>query len=215
MEVLIPYRVADPKTRLAPLLSPDEREAFASRMLADVVGTLAETPADPTILATERPPVAEGAEPPDAEVPIVVDDRPLTPAVNARLEEREEDPLAVVMADLALATPGALERLFDAGGDVALVPGRGGGTNAFVRRRPEFRVDYHGASYRDHRQICEEIGADVAVVDSFRLSADVDEPPDLVEVLLHGKGLAASWLAERFRLSVDDGEETRVGVERR
>jgi 2-phospho-L-lactate guanylyltransferase len=216
MEVLVPYRVADPKTRLAPVLDADEREAFAARMLEDVLGALARTAADPTLLATARPPPPAGPPPAGEEVPVVVDDRPLTEAVNARLADREpgaDDPLGVVMADLALATPAALDRLFAADGDVVLVPGRGGGTNAFVARHPGFRVDYHGASYRDHRDACEALGAEVGVVDSYRLSTDVDEPADLVEVLLHGEGRAADWLGERVALSVDEAEN-RVGVER-
>jgi len=217
MQALIPYRVKEPKTRLGPALDAAEREAVAGRMLADVVAAVAETRADPTILATARPPAPPVEEPPDAEVPVLVDDRPLTEAVDDRLAERDpgpDEPLAVVMADLALATPTALERLFGTGGDVVLVPGRGGGTNAFVSRHPEFRVDYHGASYRDHRRICDRLGADVTTVDSFRLSTDVDEPDDLVEALLHGEGHAADWLAERFRLAVDE-DEGRVGIERR
>jgi len=72
-------------------------------------------------------------------------------------------------------------------------------------------VDFHGASYRDHRRVAREVGADVAVVDSMRLSTDVDEPADLVEVLLHAEGAAAAWLSERFELDAGEG---RVGVVR-
>jgi 2-phospho-L-lactate guanylyltransferase len=216
MEVLVPYRVDEPKTRLGPTLDAGEREAVAGRMLADVIGVLGSTAADPTILATARPPAPPVDSPPAVEPPVLLDGRPLTEAVNARLAEHEptpEAPQAVVMADLALATPSALERLFDAEGDVVIASGRGGGTNALVSRHPEFRVDYHGASFRDHRQACERLGIDLATVDSFRLSTDVDNPADLVEVLLHAEGHAADWLAERFRLAVDGGG--RVGIERR
>jgi len=95
---------------------------------------------------------------------------------------------------------------------VTLVPGRGGGTNALVVRDPSFRVDYHGASFRDHRRIAESIGATVATVDSFRLSTDVDEPADLVEVLLHAPdGAAGSWLADRgFEVTVQGADERVV-----
>jgi 2-phospho-L-lactate guanylyltransferase len=97
-------------------------------------------------------------------------------------------------------------------GDVVATPGRGGGTNALVVRDPAFRVDYHGASIRDHRRIADEAGLDYREVDSMRLSTDVDEPADLAEVLLHGRGDSADWLrAAGVSLSVDDG---RVGVRR-
>jgi 2-phospho-L-lactate guanylyltransferase len=110
------------------------------------------------------------------------------------------------MADLALATPTALDRLFVPETDVVLTPGRGGGTNAVVARHPDFRVDYHGASIRDHRTIAADVDASLATVDSYRLATDVDEPDDLVEVLLHGEGRAADWLRDRgFEVVARDG----------
>lgn len=204
MYTLVPFDGTTPKTRLEPVLDLDERRAFARAMLSDVLSTLASTPAESVVLATA---------PVECRVPVEVDDRPLTAAVNARLGE---EPTAVVMSDLALATPASVERLFAPDADVTLVPGRGGGTNALVARDPAFRVDYHGASFRDHRSIAESIGASVATVDSFRLSTDVDEPSDLVEVLLHAPdGTAAGWLRDRgFEVTVE-GTDGRVVARRR
>ena len=200
MQTIVPFDATTPKTRLEPVLDAEERREFARAMLEDVLGALAPTPADPVVLATA--PVECGAR-------VAVDERPLTDAVNDHLGG---EPTAVVMADLALATPASLERLFDPDADVTLVPGRGGGTNALVARDPAFRVDYHGASYRDHRRLAESIGASVAAVDSFRLSTDVDEPDDLVEVLLHSPdGAAGSWLAERgFEVALEGATERVV-----
>ncbi|MFC5972346.1 2-phospho-L-lactate guanylyltransferase [Halomarina salina] len=211
MRVVVPYRVADPKTRLASLCSPAEREALSRAMLADVLDAVRAVGEAPTVLATEA------FDPPgDTETPVRIDDRPLSPAVNAVLAERAgpDSPVAVVMADLALATPGALSALFDADGPVVFAPGRGGGTNAFVSRHPDFRTDYHGASYRDHRRICEDLGVTPTTVDSYRLGTDVDAPADLVEVLLHATadGRTRDFLADRFAVTTGDG---RVGVERR
>jgi 2-phospho-L-lactate guanylyltransferase len=205
MEVVVPYRVADPKSRLAPTLDAGERETFARLMLADVLAAVEATGREPTVLATE---------PVDLEVTVRVDDRPLTDAVNGALPGAGggEEPVAVVMADLALATPDALERLFRAAGEVVLVPGRGGGTNALLARDPAFHTDYHGASVRDHRRVCRDAGLTAGEVDSYRLGTDVDEPADLVEVLLHADGRAADWLADRFELDADGG---RVGLRRR
>jgi 2-phospho-L-lactate guanylyltransferase len=203
MEVVVPYRVADPKSRLAPTLDAGEREAFARLMLADVLDAVEATGREPTVLATE---------PVDVDAPVRVDDRPLTGAVNHALPGEGDEPVAVVMADLALATPDALERLFATPGEVVLAPGRGGGTNALLARDPAFHVDYHGASVRDHRRICGAADLEVDEVDSYRLGTDVDEPADLVEVLLHADGRAADWLAGRFELDADGG---RVGLRRR
>ncbi|MFC4543933.1 2-phospho-L-lactate guanylyltransferase [Halosolutus amylolyticus] len=205
MQVVVPFAVENPKTRLEPVLDPDERSTVARAMLADVVTAVADAGHEPTVLATEPLDLAVDA------APVAIDDRPLTPAVNARLDVAD-GPVAIVMADLALATPAALARLFSTDGDVVIAPGRGGGTNALVVRHSEFRVDYHGASYLDHRAIAREIGAAVETIDSFRLATDIDEPADLVEVLVHADGRAADALRELgFELDASDG---RVDVAR-
>ncbi|MDG5777360.1 2-phospho-L-lactate guanylyltransferase [Haloarculaceae archaeon H-GB2-1] len=203
MRVVVPFSAARPKTRLGPVLDDSERRAFAFAMLSDVLSALRGAGHEPTVLATE---------PVDCDTAVRVDDRPLTRAVNDVLPDDEDDAVAIVMADLALATPDALDRLFAADGDLVLAPGRGGGTNALVVRDPEFAVDYHGASIRDHRAIAAEAGLEVVEVDSMRLATDVDEPADLVEVLLHGRGESRTWLREAgFEVATTDG---RVTVER-
>jgi len=202
MRVVVPFAAETPKTRLSAVLDPEERRAFARVMLKDVLAALRAAGADPEVLATAGI---------DVDAPVVVDDRPLTEAVNAVLAGTAED-VAVAMADLALVTPVTVERLLDADGDVVVAPGRGGGTNALVVRHPEFRVDYHGASYLDHLRAAEEVGAEVAVVDSHRLATDVDEPADLAELLIHAEGEASDWLESAgFELVVEGG---RVAAER-
>ena len=196
MDVLVPFAPREPKTRLAGLLGLDERTTLAHELLCDVLDAVEATGSEPTVLATD---------PVECDASVVIDDRPLTDAVNAHLDP----PVAVVMADLGLVTPAALERLFDADGDIVIAPGLGGGTNALVVRHDEFRVDYHGASVRDHRRHAAEVGATVEEVDSFRLALDIDEPDDLVEVLLHSNGRAASWLEEAgFTLDTGRGRVT-------
>ncbi|EFW94064.1 phospholactate guanylyltransferase [Haladaptatus paucihalophilus DX253] len=201
MQVVVPFAAGEPKTRLAETLTAAERREFALAMLDDVCATIRSTGREPQVLTTRRI---------DIDAPLAVDERPLTPAVNGVLADG--DPTAIVMADLALATPTALERLFSADGDVVLAPGRGGGTNALVSRHPQFRVDYHGTSYLDHREIAREVGASVTELDSHRLATDVDETADLAEVLLHSEGTARDWLLDAgFSLSVTGG---RVSVTR-
>jgi 2-phospho-L-lactate guanylyltransferase len=203
MRILVPFEAVDPKTRLGGVLDADERADVARAMLRDVLDACLDAGHDPEVVATA--PVEVDA------APVTVDDRPLSAAVNARLGGA--DPLGVVVADLALATPSAVGRLVDvaADADVAIAPGRGGGTNGLVVDSRDFRVDFHGVSYRDHVAAAREVDADLAVVDSMRLSTDVDEPADLVEVMLHGEGETAAWLGERFELDVGEG---RVGLGR-
>ncbi|ELZ96949.1 hypothetical protein C440_04208 [Haloferax mucosum ATCC BAA-1512] len=185
MRVVVPFGGRSPKTRLASFFDADERRDFAISMLRDVLDAIVDAGGDPTVVADA---------PVEVEAPVTVDDRPLSAVVEDELGS--DDPVAVVMADLALATPAALTRLFETDGDVVAVPGLGGGTNALVVRQPEFSVDYHGASILDHRRIARDAGLSFVELDSMRLAIDVDEPTDIVEVLLHGAGRSRAWLSD-------------------
>ncbi|MFW6436974.1 MAG: 2-phospho-L-lactate guanylyltransferase [Halococcoides sp.] len=203
MDAIVPFDARDPKTRLAPLFDAEERREFADAMLEAVLEALCAAGFEPTVLATA--PIDR------TDTTVRVDDRALSTAVNALLDDWDR-PCAIVMADLGILTPAALDRLRKPDAEVVIAPGRGGGTNALVLRASEFRVDYHGVSCRDHREAAAAIGATTATVDSMRLATDVDEPADLVEVLLHGTGRPRSWLREHgVRLRADGG---RVGVSR-
>ncbi|RJX42239.1 2-phospho-L-lactate guanylyltransferase [Halonotius aquaticus] len=213
MRTLVPFAAVEPKTRLDSVLTADERAEFARVMLRSVCQTLQAAGSEPIVLSTaalEATTLPAGAS-------VVVDDRPLTTAVNDQLTT--DTPTLIVMADLPLATPDSIRRLTaasDAAGndvDIAIAPGLGGGTNALVVRESAFRVDYHGASYLDHREIAADLSATVETVDSRQLATDIDEPSDLAEVLIHGDGPVRAWLVDAgFELDRSDG---RVGVRRR
>lgn len=197
MNILVPFDVQTPKTRLKKQLSSEERQAFARALLRDVTTAVVEAGHTPELLATG---------PVETQHAVTIKEEPLTGAVNTVLQQRSP-PTAVLMADLGLATPHAINRMFKPTADVVLVPGRSGGTNAFLTRHPEFYVNYHGGSLRDHRRIANRIGASVVEIDSFRLATDIDDPADLIEVLLHTNGAASQWLKENgFRLDSDAGE---------
>lgn len=204
MKVIVPYSPRDPKTRLAPVLGPTERQGLARHLLDDVLSVLETAPVDPVVVS----PVSV-----DVDVPIQIDDRSLSPAVNAFLSS-ETGPIAVIMADLGLLTTSAFDRLLFPESDVVLAPGRGGGTNALVVDHPDFFVDFHEGSYRDHLNIADKVDASVRTVDSYRLSTDIDEPVDLAELLLHGTGASPGYLAElgfKLDLSSSRADVTRSG----
>lgn len=234
MRVVVPFDATNPKTRLAPVLDAAERDELARRMFRDVLDAVGDLPRTdavddvavevvstaPLDLATDRDGDSGGSDrpgPDDPPVTVRVDDRSLDAAVDDAVAETvgagDGESLAVVMADLALATPAALCRLVRTDGDVVLVPGRGVGTNALVVRTPAFRADFHGTSYLDHRRAAAAVGS-VRSVDSFRLSTDVDEPADLVEAFVHGGERTREWLTARFELAVDE-DEGRVSLARR
>jgi 2-phospho-L-lactate guanylyltransferase len=94
---------------------------------------------------------------------------------------------------------------------MAVVPGRGGGTNVIYLKEPQrFHVDFYGTSFLKHIKIAEDAGLSYEVIDSFRLHTDIDEKEDLVELLIHGTGKSRAYLEDLgFILSVEKG---RVGV---
>ncbi len=186
MRVLVPFDAATPKTRLKPVLNATERKAFAKASLRDVTATITQAGHTPEVLTTAQISITH---------PITVTPEPLTPAVNDWLE-RTDRPVGIVMADLSLVTVSALEQLFATAADIVLAPGRGGGTNAIVTRHPDFRVDYHDLSLRDHRHHARARELTYTEVDSYRLGTDIDTPADLIEVLLHTDRRTAAWLRE-------------------
>lgn len=204
VRAVIPFKPQNPKTRLAGVLDPAEREQFACAMLDDVIDAVTGAGCEPFLLCTHT-----FSHP---RAPTVIHAAGLNDALNA-LFSRSEGPLLVIMADLPLADAPSITRTCTTLAEVALVPGRGGGTNAIFLRDPKrFRANFYGASFLKHRCIAEEAGTPADVIDSFRLHIDIDEPDDLVEVLIHGGGNSRACLgALGFALSVENG---RVGVKR-
>jgi 2-phospho-L-lactate guanylyltransferase len=203
--VLIPFKPVNPKTRLSCVLSKEEREAFARTMLEDVVSAVRDANCTPVVVGTELY---------DSEdVQITVPDTDLNTTLNALLPDSVA-PILILMADLPLADSGVIKLIFATDKDVALVPGRGGGTNAiFIKDPKRFHVDYYGTSFLKHKKIAENEGLSCEVIDSFRLFTDIDEKEDLVELLIHGSGKSRAYLVELgFALTSEKG---RVGVERR
>lgn len=195
VHVIIPYKTGSPKSRLAPLLAPARRRALAEVMLLDVLDAALGARLGPvTVLATGR----RGLPRLPAGVRVEVDPRPLTPAVNrmlARLRRRwPRGGVMVLVPDVPLAEPGHLRAAASVPGPVVLAPGRRGGTPLVLTRDPRFRVDYHRGSFRKHLEAARVLGHEAGVLDSFRLAQDVDEPEDLLELLLHGRGRAAALL---------------------
>lgn len=200
MQVIVPFDGETPKTRLEPVMDPRERRQFALAMLGDVLRAIRGAGGSPLVLSPTPRDLGE--------TPVRVDDRRLSTAVNAQLRTGPTE-TAVVMADLPLVTASTLERLFEQSGDIVLAYGKGGGTNAVVSRHPAFNVDYHEGSYHDHLANARDIDAQVAEIDSYRLSHDVDEPVDLADVLLYGDGNTTTWLRHHgFTVTNRNGRST-------
>lgn len=202
---LIPFKPKNPKTRLSDVLDQDEREKFAQAMLEDVLSVLKDVNCSPVIVGTELF---------DSDlVQITVKDADLNASLNEILPTNTND-ILIIMADLPLVDEASIRRMLKTEKDMAIVPGRGGGTNAIFLKDPsKFRVNYYGASFQKHMKIAQEAGLSVEVIDSFRLHTDIDEEDDLVELLIHSTGKSKAYLGELgFTLSDEKG---RVGVVRK
>jgi 2-phospho-L-lactate guanylyltransferase len=202
--VVIPYKPTDPKTRLSCILTGEERQSFAYMMLRDVVDAVKSAGCSPLILST---------------APVQLDDVPvrilkegLNETINGFCEGNEE-PLAIVMADLALADRSSILALLTSGGDLAIAPGRGGGTNAiYIRSAQMFQAQYYGMSYEKHVKYGTDKGLMVKIIDSFRLYCDIDEQDDLIEVIIHNHGHSRKWLMDHgFEIAI---KKSRIGVKR-
>lgn len=202
---IIPYKRKNPKTRLSCVLDENEREGFAEAMMLDVVAAVTDANCRPVIL---------GTEPFESDlVQVAMPDKGLSEALNEYLS-CALDSVLIIMADIPLADEASVKRVIATQKDIAIVPGRGGGTNViFIRDPSKFRVDYYGGSFEKHMKIAEGAGLSVEVIDSSRLHTDIDEKEDLVELLIHGTGKGRAYLSERgFTLTTEKG---RVGVERK
>ncbi len=200
--MVIPFKNQGAKSRLACVLTPQERQLLSFAMLKDVLDAVLGF-GWATILS--RPGLDAAKVGYDVE--ILESELDLNDALNAVIagEAMQGWPsdILIVMADLALLTQNDVAGILNCRGDVVLCPGRGGGTNMILIRTPEFRTCYQGLSFPKHLACGQQAGLEVSVFESFRAGCDIDEPEDLTEVLLHGRGETRSLL-EKMRFSVSE-----------
>ncbi len=185
--MVIPFKNQGTKSRLASVLSPQERQLFSIAMLRDVLDAVA---GFGLVTILSRPGLKISDVGIDAEIRESKQD--LNDALNYLIAEEAmhgwPSDILIVMADLALLTEKEVAGILNCEGDVALCPGRGGGTNMILIRNPRFRTRYQGLSFPKHTAFAHQAGMEVSIYESFRAGCDIDEPEDLAEVLLHGRG---------------------------
>jgi len=203
IHMVIPFKHENAKSRLSSVLSPVERRLLAFAMLRDVLSAVLGQ-GWATVLSRPGLDIFEVG----CDVEIVESELELNDALNSLIAEegRRGWPLEIliVMADLALLTEKDVVGILNCEGDLVLCPGRGGGTNMILIRSPAFRTCYQGLSFPRHLAFAREAGLSVTVFESFRAGCDIDEPEDLSEVLLHGRGETKALLEKlNFKLSED------------
>ena len=175
------------KTRLSPVLSPEERARLAVAMFDDVLAACRLLPGWEVWVITREREIRRRAER-EGQRALAETGGTLRQAirqleVEAGLGGCTE--LAVVLADLPFATHRALAGVLNGPSSVAAVPAiSDGGTNVLVRRPPTVIPARFGrSSFQKHRAEAYRRGVTYESIDSPALGFDLDRPADLGAVL--------------------------------
>jgi 2-phospho-L-lactate/phosphoenolpyruvate guanylyltransferase len=173
------------KSRLSEVLASLERAALTLAMLEDVLDACLAQPGWQTWVVSPDESVLEVSARRRAR-PVVEGSPGLLAAVRQVEEEAAgADALAVVLGDLPLLTPEALERVLQTLGPVVAAPSASDeGTNLLVRRPPGvIQARFGTRSFTKHRAAAELRGIPFAEVRSPELAYDLDRPEDIPAVL--------------------------------
>jgi 2-phospho-L-lactate/phosphoenolpyruvate guanylyltransferase len=190
--IIVPHRGLEAaKTRLAPMLDPDEREELAGQLLRHVLRE-ARAASDDVVVITPARALAELVESTGARLVV---QRGM--GLNEGLDQARSDALFDDITELAVlhgdlpnlqATDvGVLLDALPADGTpgVAIAPDRAGtGTNALVLRPPgviQFR--FGTGSFAKHVAEVERAGVPLVAVNRAGLAFDLDTPADLARWL--------------------------------
>jgi 2-phospho-L-lactate guanylyltransferase len=197
-QALVPVkRLAAAKSRLFALLDPEQREAFTLAMLRDVVACLLSSPAlDRTTVVTPDDVVADAARAQGADA-LVRDDPGLNAALSGAvrtIELSRDEPLLVVLGDVAGGLPADIEALFDAQdasqpASVVLAPSSDGGTSALLRTPHDAIPPCFGPdSAKRHREAAAKRGVPFLELALPSLAIDLDTPGDIESFLKTAAG---------------------------
>jgi 2-phospho-L-lactate guanylyltransferase len=208
---IVPAKALDhAKTRLAALLSEEERRRLALAMLEDVVRALHSVPRIDTVaVVSPDSDVLERAL--DLGVQAIVEPESVR-GINGALSyawgvmsRHDLTALLVVLADVPAVTRTEIESVLNAlPGDqgLAICPSRAGGTSALALRPPDiipFRFGPNSFDAHMEEASARELAATVLDIDS--LARDIDEPDDLYHLMYHPAETATHRLLADICLS--------------
>jgi len=191
--VIVPHRGLDAsKSRLSPVLSPDERGDLAAHLLRRVLRIARQAVPDVVVIS----PSADLGELVEASGARLLVQRGM--GLNAGLDQAREaavaegiETLVVLHGDLPELDVPDVQALIAAvplQGSVAIAPDRGGsGTNGLALRPPSaipFRFGIGSSSA--HQEAAQSAGAALVIVRRAGLAFDLDTPDDLSEWLRSG-----------------------------
>ena|ERR1700730_1619737 len=187
--ILIPIKEpASAKTRLAGLLSAEERRRLAWAMFEDVGRAVSGSrQADRIVMVTSFAPAIERAR--QLGWDVLIEESQVSESVSVDwassvLSERGFDTVMRLPADLPLVRSEDIDSLLSIklGSSGALIVGSrdGTGTNAIIRTPPNLFPSRFGPnSLALHRQEAARAGIECVVVKNSRIALDIDEPADL------------------------------------
>jgi len=205
--ILVPIKnTASAKQRLAAILDQPARTQLAQAMLTDVLTALHEWQNRPKVgIVTSEPYATKLAR--DYQFEVIPD--PDNPGETGAIEmatsvcvERGEDSTLVIPADIPLIQPWELEEIYKhapAQGTVLVPAGDGRGTNAVLRRPANlFPLRFGNDSFKPHHAAALAAGKPCIVLNLPGIAVDVDNPPDLRQLLslpgeTHAQRLGRSW----------------------
>jgi 2-phospho-L-lactate guanylyltransferase len=187
--ILIPIKEpASAKTRLAALLSAEERRRLAWAMFEDVGRAVSGSrQADRIVMVTSFAQAIERAR--QLGWDVLIEESQVSESVSVDwassvLSERGFDTVMRLPADLPLVRSEDIDSLLSIklGSSGALIVGSrdGTGTNAIIRTPPNLFPSRFGPnSLALHRQEAARAGIECVVVKNTRIALDIDEPADL------------------------------------
>jgi len=190
--IVVPVKEVNPKLRLAPLFSADDRGRLAWAMFEDVARALTRLRAPETVvvvtsseraLARARELGWRGIRESEQ-----ISESASVDRACALLAAEGIDAVLRVPADVPLIEPDDVAQLLEAippAPGAVLVPSRDRlGTNALARTPPTlFPARFGSNSFVLHRQEAQRAQAEVRVVELPRLALDLDDAPDALELL--------------------------------
>ena len=196
--LLIPVKDSiNAKTRLAGLLSLEERRRLVRAMFEEVSRAVAGTlKPDRIVIVTSFASAIERAG--ELGWDVLIEESQFSESASVdwasrMLAERGFEVVMRLPADLPLVRAEDIDALLSVGLDspgALIVPSRDGtGTNSMIRKPPTLFPSRFGPnSFALHQQEAARAGVECVVVNNTRIALDIDEPAD-VELLFHeGRG---------------------------
>ena len=205
--ILVPIKnTSTAKQRLASILDQPARTQLAQAMLTDVLTAIRDWKRRPKVgIVTSDPYATTLAQ----EYGFDVIPDPDNPGETGAIEmatrvcvERGEESTLVIPADIPLIQPWELEQIYNQAperGTVIVPAGDGRGTNAILRRPANlFPLRFGNDSFKPHLASAQATGEPCILLNLPGIAVDVDNPPDLRQLLslpgqTRAQRLARSW----------------------